>query len=201
LPHFRIFALMTAERRGREDLTLREHIEVYLRLFRLLGERGHRFEEVRVDLSHTGAVEHRLGEAVSAVRREVRTHQWVDPDQRAARYGLVPLRGQVADVLGAAGLPPAIERRVARMAAEVLDPLRAAYPEAQLQLDLTRLEGIGYYDGPCLRIQARPPGERSFTLVDGGFLPWTAELLSDRRERLLSTGIGIDLVCAMFAGK
>ncbi len=202
LPHFRIFALMTAERRGREDRTLREHIEVYLRLFRLLGERGYRFDEVRVDLSHTAAVEHRLGaEAVAAVRREVRTHEWIDPDERAARYGLVPLRGQPVDVLKAAGLPAAIERRLLRMSAEVLDPLRAAFPEAKLQLDLTRLEGIGYYDGPCMHILARPPGEQIFSLVNGGFLRWTADLLSDRRERMLSTGIGIDLVCAKFAVK
>ena len=202
LPHFRIFALMTAERRGREDQTLREHIDVYLRLFRVLGERGYRFEEVRVDVSHTAAVEHRLGaEALAAVRREVRTHQWVDPDERAARYGLLPLRGDVQDVVGAAGLPPPVARRLERIAADVIAPLAASYPWAQLRLDLTRLEGIGYYEGPCLRIEARPPGERSFSLVDGGFLGWTAALLSDRRERLLSTGIGTDLVCAKFRAK
>jgi hypothetical protein len=198
LPHFRIFALMTADRRGREDEALREHIEVYLRLFRTLGERGHRFEDVRVDLSHTAAVEHRLGDKIGAVRREVRTSHWVDPDQLAARYGLAPLRGPAAEVLGAAALPAPIHRRLERIATGVLAPLAAAYPDAQLRLDLTRLTGIGYYDGPCLHIEARPPGAQSFNLVDGGFVRWTADLLSDRRERLLSTGIGIDLLSLKF---
>lgn len=200
LPHFRIFGLVTADRRGGEDDALREHIGVHLRLFRLLGDRGHRFEDIAIDVAHTGAVAHRLGEdRLAAVRREVRTHRWVDRDELAARYGLEPLRGRVAEVLAGARLPAPIERRLERIDAAVLAPLARAYPEARLRLDLTRLAGLGYYDGPCLRIDARAPDGAIFNLCDGGFLPWTGQLLSDRGERLLSTGLGADLVCAKFA--
>jgi hypothetical protein len=201
LPHFRLFALVTAGQRGDEDQMLREQIEVHLRLFRLLDRRGYRFEEILIDVSHTGAVEHRLGAgAREAVRREVRTHQGIDADELAARYGLAPLRGDAGEVLAAARLPPALHARLERIAAEVLAPLAASYPEARLRFDLTRLAGLGYYAGPCLRIDARAPDGRRYNVGDGGFLCWTGELLSDRRERLLSTGIGVDLVSALFRG-
>jgi len=201
LPHFRVFALLTAEQRGGEELSLRQHIEVYLRLFRLLGERGYRFDAIEVAVSDTAAVEHRLGaEVLAAVRREVRTLHGIDADVLAARYGLAPLRGPAHEVLAAARLPAPIRGRLERIGADVLAPLAAAYPEAQLGLDLTRLEGLGYYSGPCLRIRARPPGEPFIGVVDGGFLPWGRDLLSDRREQLLSTGIGADLICAAYRG-
>jgi hypothetical protein len=200
LPHFNIFALLTAERRGREEESLREHVAVYLHLFRLLGARGYRIADVEVDVSDTDAVEHRLGDALVAVRREVRTHHWTDPDELAARYGLAPLRGPAAEVLSAAELPDPLRRRLQRLADGTLAPLAAAYPEARVRLDLTRLEGLGYYSGPCLRITARTVSGARFSLGDGGFLPWTAELLTDRRERLLSTGIGPDLLYLQFRG-
>lgn len=60
--------------------------------------------------------------------------------------------------------------------------------------DLGRLEGLGYYRGPCVRVVARDPSGVVLPLVDGGFLGWTRLLLGDRRERLLATGMGIDLV-------
>ena len=94
-------------RRGSEEESLRQHIEVYLRLFRALGQRGYRFEDVEVDVSHTAAVEHRLDpEMRAAVRREVRTHHGGDRDPLAARNGLAALRGGAAEVLANAPMPP-----------------------------------------------------------------------------------------------
>lgn len=200
LPHFNLFALLTAERRGREAESLREHVAVYLDLFRLLGARGYTIADIEVEVADTDAVEHRLGDALAQVRREVRTHHWADPDALAARYGLAPLRGPADEVLAAAELPDPLRRRLERLATGTLAPLAAAYPEVRVRLDLTRLEGLGYYSGPCLRINARTADGARFALGDGGFLSWTAELLTDRRESLLSTGIGPDLLYLKFRG-
>jgi hypothetical protein len=35
---------------------------------------------------------------------------------------------------------------------------------------------------------------QEFDYVDGGFTDWTARLLSNRKERLLTSGIGIDFL-------
>lgn len=204
LPHFRLFALVTAGRRAEafEAEELRQHLEVYLRLFRLLGTQGFRLADVVVDVSDTEAVEQRLASAdvdMEEVRRSVRTHHFADPDELIRQRGLSPLRGHVAEVLPALGaFPPHLVERLQELQARVVDPLAIAFPEARVRLDLSRLEGLGYYLGPCVRIGARDPSGAVFPLVDGGFTRWTQRLLSDRNERFLSTGIGSDLVCARF---
>lgn len=204
LPHFRLFALVTAGPKvpGFEADELRRHLEVYLRLFRMLGAQGFRLADVVVDVSDTEAVEQRLASAgvdLEEVRRSVRTHHFADPDELIRQWGLAPLRGHATEVLSALGaLPPHLALRLQELQARVLDPLAAAFPEVCVRLDLSRLEGLGYYVGPCVHIGARDPSGTTFPLVDGGFTRWTQELLSDRSERFLSSGIGSDLVCARY---
>lgn len=151
---------------------------------------------------HTTAIQARLSAAgidAAEIRRSIRTEVWNDPDAVLTARGLVPLRGRFAairDTLGA--LPPALVTALERLDARVLAPLVAEFPSVTAQLDLGRLEGLGYYAGPCVRITAADPSGLQLPLVDGGFTRWTQELLSNRRERFLITGIGSDLACARY---
>jgi hypothetical protein len=61
----------------------------------------------------------------------------------------------------------------------------------RLLIDLTRTDGIAYYDGLQLRIDATWRGtERE--VADGGSVDWAARRLSDRREHLFTSGIGLE---------
>jgi hypothetical protein len=184
LPHFRLYG-MTSALRGRLEDELRAHLAVYLDAFRAM--KGTALRDVTVELSDTRAVARRLRDAgipLEEVRAKVRTG--VGPP---ADLGLPPLRGAIDDV---------VEGPLAGFAHAVLDPLAAAYPEATFRLDLSRLEGLGYYAGPCVRITAA--ADRVYPLVDGGAVGWTERLLGDRRERFLISGIGADLINLRFAG-
>jgi hypothetical protein len=64
-----------------------------------------------------------------------------------------------------------------------------------VRLDLSRLEGLGYYPGIALRIVFDGPAG-PLPLVDGGFTPWTQALLADRKERLLASAIGATIAGA-----
>lgn len=77
---------------------------------------------------------------------------------------------------------------------EVLVPLSGAAPEADLGFDPDREEGRAYYQGMCFHVHAVDPNGKRWQLVDGGFTDWTQRLLSDRKERLLISGIGTDMV-------
>lgn len=210
LPHFRLFALVTAARQRPTTAApieldlLREHLAVYLELFTALSRSPHgfRFPRVTVSVAHTGAIEARLAAAgigVAQIRREIRTEVWNDPDALLSSRGLSPVRGR-ADAIRPAllALPAFLSAQLDQIDAQVLAPLAAAFPSANLQLDLSRLEGLGYYVGPCVRITAADTTGLVLPLVDGGLTRWTQELLGDRRERFLITGIGSDLACARF---
>jgi hypothetical protein len=81
---------------------------------------------------------------------------------------------------------------------EVLDPLRAEFPETQFRINQARLEGYGYYRGYALRIAPQAPDGKRYPVIDGGFTNWTASLLANRKERLLISAIGTEFVCKTY---
>lgn len=90
------------------------------------------------------------------------------------------------------------EGRLDRVRAEVLAPLGAEFPQATLRIDREREQGRSYYSGLCLRVDASTAGGLSANLADGGFTTWTQRLLSNAKERLLVSGLGIDLLVKLF---
>jgi hypothetical protein len=74
-------------------------------------------------------------------------------------------------------------------------PVLAAVPGAIEDPDRTRARG--YYTSALLDITADAAGE-AVSLADGGCVDWTQRLLSDRRERLVTSGLGLGLLAARF---
>jgi hypothetical protein len=81
---------------------------------------------------------------------------------------------------------------------EVLAPLRADYPGIHCAFEPERETGRGYYVGACFHIYATNEAGAEFALVDGGFTTWTQQLLNNRKERLLISGLGTELFCSHF---
>lgn len=63
-------------------------------------------------------------------------------------------------------------------------------------VDPTRERGRGYYEPLCFQIDAVVAGER-IDVGDGGVVPWGATLLSNAKERMTISGIGVDRVAAL----
>jgi hypothetical protein len=57
-----------------------------------------------------------------------------------------------------------------------------------------------YYKGLQYKIII-PAGSREFEIGDGGFVDWTQQLLGNRKERMLITGIGIELMLRLVIDK
>ncbi|HEY6886222.1 MAG TPA: hypothetical protein VI300_00545, partial [Solirubrobacter sp.] len=66
--------------------------------------------------------------------------------------------------------------------------------------DAGRTQGRGYYDGMLLNITATDREGSAVGLADGGRTDWTQRLLSNRKERLLTSGIGLGLMAERFSG-
>ncbi len=90
------------------------------------------------------------------------------------------------------------ERRIDTLQTNVVDVLSARHPNIRVQLDQGRQSGRGYYTDTCFTIRAVNPAGDDLLLVDGGFTTWTQQLLSNRKERLMTSGLGSERLCACF---
>jgi hypothetical protein len=82
--------------------------------------------------------------------------------------------------------------REAELTENVVRPLQAEFPAAEIGFNPGRTAARGYYKRFAFDVSV---GENS--VVDGGFTDWTAELLSNRKERLLISGIGLERICLL----
>jgi len=60
------------------------------------------------------------------------------------------------------------------------------------------LNGLAYYSGPCFQIAGANSSGESYPIADGGFVDWTRRMLLDEKERLMTSAIGIELLCRIF---
>jgi hypothetical protein len=81
---------------------------------------------------------------------------------------------------------------------QVLEPLIATHSEILCEFDPDRETGRGYYVGACFHIYATNTVGTEFELIDGGFTTWTQQLLSNKKERLLISGLGTERLCSQF---
>ena len=98
------------------------------------------------------------------------------------RVALSPLRGGVA---------------IDRLEEQVLRPLGRRFPGVRFDLDPQRQNGMpGYYVRACFKIYLETTAGRR-NLADGGFTTWSQRLLSDRKERLLTSGLGTESLISL----
>ena len=76
--------------------------------------------------------------------------------------------------------------------------VRAKFENIECVLDSERQAGRGYYQDVCFKIHARNREGQMLELGDGGSVSWTRKLLSNSKERMVSSGIGSERVCTVF---
>ena len=81
---------------------------------------------------------------------------------------------------------------------QMLGPLRASL-NVECCLDPNRPSGRAYYRDLCMKIYAQTPKGEWIELGDGGSVDWIQRLLSNSKERLVTSGIGSERVCTLFA--
>lgn len=183
-PHFRLFSLVTAGRdsgsRQFEIGALAEQLRFYLQLFRNLNEAGFVLQKPLVELTDATLIR-RLIPGIAD--RTIRAHVDGGSERFLEQHNIV--------------LPEAVSE-LDYLNDDLFGPLRAEFPEALFRVNLNRLEGVNYYSGLILRISPMSQDGERHAIVDGGFTNWTARLLQNRKERLLTSGIGTEFVCRRY---
>lgn len=80
-----------------------------------------------------------------------------------------------------------------------IEPLIEMYPNVDFLFHLDRTAGINYYNGPCFKIRAQADEGAVFSLVDGGRVDWATKFTGLKKVRMLSTGIGLELLEKQFS--
>jgi Histidyl-tRNA synthetase len=212
-PHFQLAALASYQRSPRpgdddplERAMLVEHVAAWARLTTLLPAAGFRVAGLRVvfcDVRLTRAALATLGADLAALSRAAVAHKPGSSEAALAAAGItlpraVPAAELVAEVTARA-LPSPMLALAEALVAELAAPLAAACPEVGVAFDLARIQALSYYSGPCLQLHVRRDDGLELPLGDGGALPWLGALLDDRRQRMVTTGLGAELVAKLFA--
>ncbi|MGN6380130.1 MAG: hypothetical protein ACTHNU_14355 [Gaiellales bacterium] len=138
-------------------------------------------------LASAGRAQPHHGFELTAVGEHLTAHVEFLRQLGAAGHAIDAIAVSVADA-SASGEPTPLLQRVQE---QVFPRLSRRLPDVRLGLDLDRAHGRGYYDGLMIDISAQVGGRR-VSVADGGTTDWTARLLSDRRERLFTSGLGLD---------
>lgn len=207
--HFKLFSLVTAGRDtgsfSFELSALCEQIDCYLNLLKNLQRcaLGFTFKNIVVEISDTRIVA-QLCQAFNIDRAEIRALVRARDSESSARilqeYQRVwPKEVNQAEELGN-DLPKHLQIQLNLLLQNVIGNLAAAHTDVEFKLNLHRLTGLGYYEGPCFHLKLKNLQDMSFMLADGGFVNWTQLMLADNKERLLTSAIGTELICRMFVG-
>jgi hypothetical protein len=204
--HFRLFALATAGRATSshrfETDSLRDQLGVHLRIFNTLRDDGYTCDDIVVEVSDTRVARAMLehsGVSLDELRSRVRAHAPSAGSDLLREHGVnrLTVRDPQPQLhrIGLTGLARLLEliRR------DVFQPLQQEFPTVDFLFDLTRAEALDYYIGTMLKISATDAHGIRYAPADGGFTTWTQQLLSDRKERLLVTGLGLSLIATRYA--
>lgn len=126
----------------------------------------------------------------AALAEHLAAHLDVLDGARELGYRIEAVRVLITDLSGGRHRPALGDR--------VLSPLAEAHPDVAFGFDDERDRGRGYYGDACLEILATTAGGDEISLGDGGFTGWTAALLSNAKERLLISGLGLERLCDAF---
>ena len=100
---------------------------------------------------------------------------------------VAPGHATAVAVSDASAPPSSLERNL-------VDPLRDEFPKTQIALRPERVDGAAYYCGLMVDIGLANRDGTIHSVADGGATDCTARLLSDRKERMVVSGIGVERV-------
>ena len=86
-----------------------------------------------------------------------------------------------------------------RLAAQVKEFAVTKHPELSIDIVKSPEKEIDYYKGIQYKVDINVKG-KTYEIGDGGFVDWTQQLLQNKKERMLSTGIGFDFMYRIIRG-
>lgn len=207
MQHFNLFALCSGgqnkpEYGGFAVPTLQKHIATLLNAISVLHREGYKSSNITVKVSDTQFLD-QLIDAINLPREEILQNSLNDEFDLFAEYQVqFPREIETADELtptmfsdnglvDRVGYFTHIERGI-------IEPLRSTNPDVRFCFDFNRKAGLGYYPHLCFHIYATNQKGSVVQIADGGAVDWAAKLLGNKREAMVTSGIGAELMQKLF---
>lgn len=72
--------------------------------------------------------------------------------------------------------------------------LKNKHEKVKFNLQLNRKSGLTYYDDICYEIEVVFKDGKSLVLIDGGINDWIGKILSDSKEKCITSGMGLEYI-------
>ncbi len=207
MQHFCIFALCSGGLRtpsGEKFATptMRMHIKMLLDVILALHENGHKSQNITVKISDIQFLED-LIVGLKLPREQIVKNTLCDEFDLFDEFGVqFPKEVEHADDLEASmfenvGITDHKEY-YASMEQRIMTPLRRMYPQVRFCFNFNRKAGLGYYPHLCFHIFATNKEDDVVQLSDGGIMDWAAKLLDNKKEAMVASVIGGELMQKLF---
>jgi hypothetical protein len=208
MQHFNLFALCSGGRNsnsagGFAVPYLCTHMDVLLTAIDKLRENGYPLNCISLQLSDMRFLEELI--AVKTLPKdEILRNSLNDDFDLFSKYGIeFPREAANAASLNketfqSSGMPDRT-KYFSRLEQNIFAPLKSKHPNVSYHFDFTRKSGLGYYQHLCFHIFAKDRNGRVVQIADGGAVDWLTKLLGNRREAMVTSGIGAELTQKLFS--
>lgn len=207
MQHFNLFGLCSGGRNSKSEAFaikwIRTHISIILDILKSLKKFGLDFANITVSISDIKFLE-QLISSLSIPRNEVIQHSLDENYDFFKRFNVKFPREieTISDVsvhdFEYCGLPDKIAY-FSCLEEDIINPLRQRYPHVRFCFDFSRKAGMGYYQHICFHIFGTDRVGRCIQIADGGTVNWLGKLLKNRKEAMVISGIGSELVQKLFS--
>lgn len=83
----------------------------------------------------------------------------------------------------------------------IIKPLKIKHKNITFNLQLNRKSGLTYYDNICYEIEVVFKDNKTLVLVDGGINDWIGKILSDAKEKCITSGMGLEYLGKVYQRK
>lgn len=207
MQHFNLFALCSgganiSTNTGFAVPTLQKHITMLLNAITTLHNAGYESSHITVKISDMRFLD-QLINALKLSREDILYNSLNDEFDMFEEYQIqFPKEVESADDLKSKmflknGLAVRV-KYFSHIEKGIIKPLRAVNPGVRFCFDFNRKAGLGYYSHLCFHIFATNQKGRVVQIADGGAVDWAAKLLNNKREAMVTSGLGSELMQKLF---
>ena len=207
MQHFNLFGLCSGGRNSASTAFtiewIRKHITILLDILIALGQKRYLFDTISVSISDIKFIEQITSSL--GIPRDAIIRQSADEDFNVFKEFKVDFPEKV-ETISSISAEDFIRCGLVDQTAhflhiekDIVSPIRQQYQNVRFYFDFSRKDGLGYYSDICFHISATTQTGRCVQLADGGAVDWLAKLLGNKKEAMVTSGLGSELIQKLFS--